>query len=78
MQATTTLVATDETDRLIAADKVVGTSEYDLRTGGYVVDLDRRRLEGAPSYSASDLPDWSDREYGHRIDDYYGVPPYGI
>jgi hypothetical protein len=21
--------------------------------------------------------DWSDRADGHRVDDYYGVPPYG-
>jgi len=50
--------------------------KYDVRQGGYVVDLDRRRLEGAPSYSTTDLPNWSDSAYGHRIDDYYGVPPY--
>jgi hypothetical protein len=49
---------------------------YDPRRGGYVVDLDRRRLEGAPSYTLSDMPDWSDMSYGHRLDQYYGVPPY--
>jgi hypothetical protein len=90
-------VATEETDRLIASDKVEGTAvynqgerlgtvynlmidkytgqvayavmsfggflgmgesyhplpwkvlTYDTRQGGYVVDLDRSRLEGAPS-----------------------------
>jgi PRC-barrel domain len=52
--------------------------KYNVRQGGYVVDLDRRRLEGAPSYSASNLPNWSDPVYGHRIDDYYGVPPYSF
>src|SRR6202035_2842659 len=52
--------------------------KYDVRQGGYVVDLDRRRLEEAPSYSTSDLPNWSDRAYFHRIDDYYGVPPYSF
>jgi uncharacterized protein YjbJ (UPF0337 family) len=127
---TTTLdrpVATDETDRLISSDKVVGTAvynlqgehlgsvynlmvdkisgqvvytvmsfggflsigesyhplpwrvlKYDVRQGGYVVDLDRQRLEGAPSYTASSLPNWSDRDYGRRVDEYYGVPPYGF
>jgi Sigma-70, region 4 len=49
---------------------------YDPRQGGYVVDLDRNRLETAPSYSSSTAPDWSDRNYGHRVDDFYGVPPY--
>jgi hypothetical protein len=118
-------VATDETDRLISSDKVVGTAvynlqgehlgsvyslvvdkissqvayavmsfggflgigesyhplpwrvlKYDVGQGGYVVDIDRRRLEGAPSYSVSNSPDWSNRAYGHRIDNYYGLPPY--
>jgi hypothetical protein len=132
MQSSTTTtaggaVATDETDRLISSDKVVGTAvynpqgehlgsvynlmvdkisgqvayavmsfggflgigesyhplpwrllKYDVRQGGYVVDLDRRRLEGAPSYTASSLPSWSDRTYGHRVDEYYGVPPYSF
>lgn len=49
---------------------------YDPRLGGYVVDLDRERLEKAPRYTSSDLPDWADVSYGHRLDEYYGVPPY--
>jgi hypothetical protein len=38
---------------------------------------DRSRLEAAPSYTISDLPNWSDQSYRRRIDEYYGVPPYG-
>ena len=53
------------------------TLTYDTRKGGYVVDIDRRRLETAPSYTSSTTPNWSDRTYGHRVDDFYGVPPYG-
>jgi PRC-barrel domain len=117
-------VATDETDRLIAADKVEGTAvynrmserlgtvhnvmidkytgqvayavmsfggflgmgesyhplpwrvlTYDTRQGGYVVDLDRSRLEGAPSFTTSNMPTWSDESYRRRIDEYYSVPP---
>lgn len=49
---------------------------YDPRLGGYLVDLDRRRLETAPRYDASTRPNWADPTYGHGIDDYYGVPPY--
>jgi hypothetical protein len=49
---------------------------YDPRQGGYVLDLDRRRLEGAPSYTLNTMPDWSDKTYGRRLDEYYGVPPY--
>jgi hypothetical protein len=54
------------------------TLTYDTRKGGYVVDLDRRRLETAPSYTSSSAPNWSDRTYGHRVDDFYGVTPYGL
>src|SRR5947209_8619573 len=49
---------------------------YDPNQGGYVVDLDRRRLEGAPRYTSDRQPDWSDRQYGWGIDKYYGLPPY--
>jgi hypothetical protein len=53
-----------------------GVLSYDTRQGGFVIDLDRRRLEKAPSYMASNLPNWSDRTYGSRIDEFYGVPSY--
>ena len=128
MQTTTetgsATVATDETDRLIASNKVEGTAvynrqgerlgsvynfmvdkrsgqveyavmsfggflgigdsyhplpwkslTYDTSQGGYVVDLDKNRLQGAPSYSSSEAPDWSDPSYSRRIDDYYGPFP---
>jgi hypothetical protein len=45
---------------------------YDTRQDGYVVDIDRRRLEGAPSYATSATPNWSDPSYGPSIDRYYG------
>jgi sporulation protein YlmC with PRC-barrel domain len=122
--ATGSSVATEETDRLIASDKVEGTAVYnrqgerlgsihnfmvDKRSGkveyailsfggflgigdsyhplpwkslnydtslsGYVVDLDKDRLQGAPSYGPSDSPDWADPSYGRRIDDFYGPFP---
>jgi sporulation protein YlmC with PRC-barrel domain len=47
---------------------------YDTRLGGYVVDLDRRRLESAPSYTSRDMPNWDDRSYTGRIDRYW-MPP---
>ena len=46
--------------------------KYDTSMGGYVVDLDKNRLQGAPSYASSETPDWSDPSYSRRIDDYYG------
>jgi hypothetical protein len=49
---------------------------YETRLGGYVVDLDRGQLESAPVYDPAYYPNWADRSYGNRIDDYYGVPSY--
>lgn len=46
---------------------------YDTRLGGYVVDLDRDRLEGAPRYGSGDDP-FEDPDYGRLLDDYYGKP----
>ncbi len=46
---------------------------YDTRLGGYVVDLDRSKLENAPSYTSADAPNWSDPSYSARIDEYWLV-----
>ena len=51
---------------------------YDTRKGGYVVNLSREQLEGAPRYSASETPDWSDISYGRRVNEYYRVPFGGV
>jgi hypothetical protein len=116
---------TDETQRLIASDKVEGTAvynrqgdrlgtvqnfmvdkrtgqvayavmsfggflgmgesyhplpwrvlKYDPQQGGYVVDIDRSRLEKAPTYTARSEPNWANSTYGTGVDKYYGVPPY--
>ena len=123
--ASTTDVEREETDRLIASDKVEGTAVYNLEgerlgsvynfmvdkrsgkvayavmsfggflgigdsyhplpwesltyntdMGGYVVNLDRAKLEGGPTYRANEDP-WSDKDYGRRVYDYYGMAyPY--
>jgi len=44
---------------------------YDPRQGAYVVDLDKRQLEDAPSYTHSTEPDWA--TYGQRVDQFYPV-----
>ena len=49
---------------------------YDTRLGGYVIDADRARLEGAPKYLGTQTPNWSDREWGQRIHQCYGTRPY--
>ena len=118
-------VNADETDRLIASDKVEGTAvynragerlgsvqnvmidkfsgqvayavmsfggflgigeryhplpwsvlTYDTGLGGYVVDLSREQLEGAPSYAANENVNWSDRGWGSQVHDYYRTRPY--
>ena len=46
---------------------------YDVNLGGYVIDTDRGRLESAPRYTTSDQPNWSDRAYTERVDDYWHV-----
>ena len=49
---------------------------YDTGQGGYVVDLDRNKLEEAPTYATSETPNWSDRRWGQQVHDYYGTRPY--
>jgi hypothetical protein len=44
--------------------------DFEEAHGGYVVDLTREQLEGAPSYTA-DKPDWNDAAYNRVVDDYY-------
>jgi len=117
-------VAVDETDRLIASDKVEGTAVYDRNgnrlgsvynlmidkysgqvayaamsfggflgigeryhplpwrmltydtgLGGYVVEVTREKLEGAPSYTQDETP-WSRPDYGRDVYSHYGMP-YG-
>lgn len=45
---------------------------YDTDKGGYVVDLDKERLQGAPSYESGREPVY-DREYGEQVYGHYGV-----
>lgn len=46
--------------------------QYDTNLGGYVVDIDRRQLEGAPSFFDDASVNWVDPAYGRRVDEYYG------
>jgi sporulation protein YlmC with PRC-barrel domain len=48
---------------------------YSDQLGGYVVNLDRDMLEGAPVYDESAAPDWTSPAYTDRIDAYYGRRP---
>ncbi len=44
---------------------------YDTDKDGYVVPLDKDKLENAPRYRLDDMPIY-DNDYGSRIDRYYG------
>lgn len=47
---------------------------YDVRLGGYVVDIDRTRLAEAPRHGPGEDP-FADDEYGRRVDAYYRTAP---
>ena len=50
---------------------------YDTKLGGYVVDLTREQLQGAPAYPAEDDADLSDT-HGRRVYDYYKAEPFWL
>jgi len=51
--------------------------KYDTDKGGYVVNLDKEQLEGAPAYDADVEPNWS-RNYDDEIYSHYGARPYWL
>ncbi|MBL8674444.1 MAG: PRC-barrel domain-containing protein [Rhodospirillales bacterium] len=52
------------------------TLKYDARKGGYVVNLDKKMLEAAPTYEGDGF-NWTP-EYGRSVDKYYGAPAYWL
>ncbi|MGE5538146.1 MAG: PRC-barrel domain-containing protein [Gemmatimonas sp.] len=46
---------------------------YDTKLEGYVVDVDKERLEKAPSYESDRQVDWT-ADFGRRINTYWNVP----
>ncbi len=49
---------------------------YNTEVGGYVVDIDRETLEGAPSYTDTATAAWDDEAWGRDVYAHYGVPPF--
>ncbi|WP_225028807.1 PRC-barrel domain-containing protein [Xinfangfangia pollutisoli] len=48
---------------------------YDVTREGYVTDITKEQLEGAPQSP----DDWRvSRDYDRRAYDYYGIPPYWL
>lgn len=46
--------------------------KFDTSRDGYVVPLDKAKLDNAPKYRDEDVPVY-DTEYGKRVNSYYGV-----
>ncbi len=53
-----------------------GVLKYDTGEDGYVVALDKKTLEGAPTFGRDETVDWTDRAWGTSLHNYYGIPPY--
>jgi hypothetical protein len=51
------------------------TLKYDEQKSGYVVNLDKKQLEGAPNYDRGSEFEWTP-DYGRKVDRYYKVPSY--
>ena len=51
------------------------TLKYDAQKGGYVVNLDKKQLEGAPNYDRDSEFEWTP-DYGRKVDSYYKAPSY--
>jgi len=46
--------------------------KYDTDKDGYVVPIDKEKLDGAPRYADGDVPAYTS-EYGQRVNGYYGL-----
>ena len=51
------------------------TLKYDTRKGGYIVNLDKAKLEAAPQYGDDSQFKWTP-EYGRKVDTYYNAPSF--
>jgi hypothetical protein len=46
--------------------------KYDTAKEGYVVPLDKDKLEKAPRYAETEVPEYT-TDYGKRVYNYYGA-----
>lgn len=50
---------------------------YNTDLGGYQLDVDREKLQGAPAASEDELTTrLEDQDWGRQVHDYYGATPY--
>ena len=50
---------------------------YNDELGGYIVDIDRETMEGAPSYTDEATASWDDETWSRDVYAHYGMPPFG-
>ena len=50
--------------------------KYDPSKGGYLVDITRAQLEGAPAWGREATGDWRDRNFETSVNDHYGSGPF--
>jgi sporulation protein YlmC with PRC-barrel domain len=50
---------------------------YNDELGGYIVDIDRETIEGAPSYTDEATASWDDEAWSRDVYAHYGMPPFG-
>ncbi len=53
------------------------TLKYDTQKGGYLVNLDKAKLEAAPHYRDDSQFKWTP-EYGRKVDSYYNAPSFRV
>jgi sporulation protein YlmC with PRC-barrel domain len=51
------------------------TLKYDARNKGYLLNLDKNLLDGAPNYARGSTFEWTS-DYGRKVDSYYNTPSY--
>jgi len=51
------------------------TPTCDAQKGAYVVNLDKKPLEGAPNYDRGSAFEWTP-DYGRKVDSCYKAPSY--
>ena len=49
------------------------TLKYDAQKGGYLVNMDKKLLQNAPTYDMNSEFKWTS-EYGRKVDSYYKTP----
>jgi sporulation protein YlmC with PRC-barrel domain len=42
----------------------------------FILDIDKKVLQGAPGFDKADWPDMADRKWGAEVSTFYGAKPY--